>query len=649
MATGLSIPPHEWLSGWISVLLKRNQEEGIKYLFVLFALVALLACLFTIVSYEYILRDYHQRNQALEELLHNLDDISTELSRQSLVDHDNYYALLLGWGEPDNGYHESIEFLNSKFSWGFTPEYNEEIDSLILTFMSLDRLFEETRETAVNSPDIAVSGIYQKAQFKKHFQLTLELQEKQSHLESLGRKSNEEVVRNAGESFQDARQITLIIVGIGLLTLIIIAAVAFRRISLQVRSILKSKQEAQAANASKSVFLANMSHEVRTPINGIIGMAELLSESDLDQRQKENVDTILMSSRHLVRIVNEILDISRIEAGRMKINPVATNLKAEVEKVIQIIHSKASDKNVTLTLQYKDTVERLLHLDDTRIRQVLLNIIDNAIKFSPTNSEVTVKVDVKRIASEQSALLKFTIADQGIGIRPEKIGHVMKMFSQEDESTTRQFGGTGLGLTISKQLVELAGGTLEISSNKGEGTKVTINMTVPVFEEQTLPGCDSNSQQMIFAPNHQSTNSEQVGLGAPPGEEASSVPHQQLSVLLVEDNLVNQKVTSRMLESLGYQVDTAIDGHDGVAKHVKGNYCFILMDCQMPNLDGYDATRQIRSLSDKNQIPIIAVTAHALDGDKEKCLAAGMNGYIAKPVSKSTLTEEIARVLKLSI
>lgn len=367
-------------------------------------------------------------------------------------------------------------------------------------------------------------------------------------------------------------------------------------------------QKALSSEKAERKFVTNMSHEIRTPITGILGIADLMSQMELDHESKDYLADIQISARNLLELVNNVLDFSKLQAGKMVIDYTPFDLFAKVEDIVKPFHFFADQKNIKLLTVIEPNVPQYLVGAPGKIGQILTNFLGNALKFTHQGS-VEIRIAVQA-SNAKEVVLKFSVSDTGIGIPKDRVADIFKPFIQGDSSTTRKYGGTGLGLTISKEFAEAMRGEIGAESVQDQGSTFHFSIPMQVSSPEALNEGKS------------SDSSKDVRLKA--------------NLLVVEDNLINQKIATKLLESRGAKVEVAHDGQEALQKISKTNYDLILMDCQMPILDGYQATKEIRETL-KLKIPVIAMTAHALQGDREKCLAAGMNDYITKPIDKVQL------------
>ena len=406
----------------------------------------------------------------------------------------------------------------------------------------------------------------------------------------------------------------------------------------------KATLAAQAANQAKSTFLANMSHEIRTPMNAILGMAYLLLKTELGQYQRNYVTKMQAASQHLLGIINDILDYSKIEAGKLEVEHIKFNLQQLLDDVTTLIADKAADKGLELVIHVDPRIPERLVGDPLRLDQMLVNYANNAVKFT-AQGEVEIRAELRE-ETEQDVLLHFAVRDTGIGLTPEQSSQLFKSFQQADSSTTRQYGGTGLGLAITKQLASRMGGEVGLQSTPGQGSTFWFTARLG----KAAPGVATHqSLSADLPPTHTRGAGRDETVPRPDATPQTGDALRRIRgahVLLVEDNELNQEVAQALLDGAGLQVDIASDGQQAVDMVQARSYDLVLMDVQMPVMGGLQATRLIRSQAQHATLPIIAMTANAMTSDREECLRAGMNDHVAKPVNPVVLLNTIGQWIR---
>ncbi len=407
----------------------------------------------------------------------------------------------------------------------------------------------------------------------------------------------------------------------------------------------KEKSDALAKEAlklsnAKSRFLANMSHEIRTPMNGILGFLSLIESDSYSNKEelKNFVKNAKLSAESLLETINAVLDLSKIEAGKLELEKLNFNLKKIIDQAISIVSPKAKEKSINIVVEASDPKELNFVGDPTKIRQIFLNLLGNAVKFTE-QGDIKITVKTEKLDEDRVKIFN-SIIDTGIGIPADKINDLFKPFSQIDGTEGKNFGGTGLGLVICKEFTNLMQGDISVESISGAGSRFNFSVVVKqqlISADQLQQVTDSNLENSRYANPISETDFK-----------LNSEKRKNFKILLAEDNLINQKVAIRTLNSAGYQVDAVMNGEQAIREYSQKNYDLILMDVQMPEIDGFTATKKIRAMdSTKKDVPIIALTAHALMGDREKCLEAGMNEYVSKPVVASEIIRIVDKLLKL--
>lgn len=389
----------------------------------------------------------------------------------------------------------------------------------------------------------------------------------------------------------------------------------------------RAKEAAEESTRAKGIFLATMSHELRTPMNGVLGCTQLLKDTSLTDQQRELIETMHRSADALLTLVNDILDFSKIEAGKMSLEVANVNLRALVGDVTTLAEGLAAQKGLTISQKIDADVPEEFRGDPIRLRQILFNLVGNAIKFTKQGGVTIAISSLTRDVTDESGVvvLQWSVQDTGIGLTPEQQANLFKAYAQAEASTARRFGGTGLGLMICKQLVELMGGTITVNSVSGQGSTFayTTNLLPAIHREITASSSGTDQRNAR----------DQVG---------------PLRVLVADDNEINQVVACKFLQKLGCQVEVARTGREALEAITRTAYDVVLMDCEMPDMDGYEAAREIRLREDGtlNHLPIMALTGHTSDEEAQKCFQAGMDRVVTKPVTLPVLRTNLQELLR---
>ena len=382
---------------------------------------------------------------------------------------------------------------------------------------------------------------------------------------------------------------------------------------------------AESANSAKTTFLNNMSHDIRTPMNAIIGFTSLAQDNiDNKEQVKEYLEKINTSGKHLLNLINDILDMSRIESGSVKLDLNPVYIPEVLNELQTMIQELLNEKKQRLRIEKQDIQHAYVMTDKLRLNQILLNLLSNSIKYTPEGGNITIRLTEKPCQSINSVIYEFSIKDDGIGMSREFMQHIFDAFSRERTVSVNGIQGTGLGMAITKNIVDMMGGTIKVNSEEGRGSTFTVTLKFPLADESVQYVPQSNTEQCDYSNKR---------------------------ILLVEDNELNREIAMALLEETGITIDVATDGIEAVEiinEAPESYYDLILMDIQMPRMDGYTATREIRTLSNNNKanIPIVAMTANAFEEDRKKAFEVGMNGHIAKPIDLSAIVSTLNPILK---
>lgn len=395
--------------------------------------------------------------------------------------------------------------------------------------------------------------------------------------------------------------------------------VAAQELQLQLHQAEQDRHTAQAASKAKSQFLAHMSHEIRTPLNGVIGMLELLNQTELNEEQSYLTGIIDKSAHSLLNVVNDILDFKKIEAGKLALDEIRFSPQEMIDDARATFYASVHKNKQTLKTHISDNIPSFLIGDEIRIKQILINLIGNAIKFTPENGVISVNLDGYTEPHSQRYFFEMTVSDTGIGITEEQIQNLFSPFSQADTSTTREFGGTGLGLDISRQLAEMMGGGIKLTSKVGEGSTFSVSLKLGVEAH------DSDQQNSSV--------------------DRSDISTSSLNILVAEDDPTNQKVIRAMLTRLGHEVEIVDTGAMVEGALQRQTFDLVMMDYHMPEMDGIEATKLLRSKEQYQDLPVVALTAATSTEERDNCLSAGMNDFLSKPYTLDALSKVLAKAM----